>query len=347
MIQVGLLIPQEGPSGIWAPSCELNAVLAVAEINHMGGLLGHDLELIVVNAGQSARSAAEATADALDITGVDALVAMVPSYARGAVSRCIKGRVPFVYTPQFEGYESDPSVVTVGETAEELLRPGLFWLTENKAARRFYLIGNDYVWPRVTFAAARQMIKDMGGCVVGEKILPFGFDDYESVLTEIRSTHADVVLPYLLGYEAIVFNRAFAACGLAHSMLRFTSAIDETIVYAIGPESTENLYVTSAYFASLRSRNNDLFLEGYHTAFGDTPPPVNSFGQSCYEGIHCLAGLVRSAEALRVPDIRKGVGRAIQGRTARGFEAQAAAGGRHPIHFAAVEGCDFNVMQGF
>jgi urea transport system substrate-binding protein len=316
MIRIGLLIATEGLVGIWAPSCELSAILAVAEINNAGGLLGRDLELVVVNSGTTATSAAQAAADAVEIAGIDALVAMVPSYARAPVARRLKGRVPFVYTPQFEGHESDRSVVTVGETAEELLKPGIFWLTENKAARRFYLVGNDYVWPRATFAAARGIIRDMGGRVVGEKILPFGFDDYDSVLAEIRRSRADVVLPYLLGHETILFNRAFAESGLAHRMLRFTSAIDETILYAIGPESSDNLYVTSGYFAALRSRNNDRFLEDYHDAFGATPPPANGFGQSCYEGIHCLASLARSAGALRVADLRRNVGRAVQGRTA-------------------------------
>jgi urea transport system substrate-binding protein len=345
MIRIGLLIPYEGPTGIWAPSCELSAILAIAEINNAGGLLGRELELVVVDSGNTARSTVEAAADAVEVEAVDALVAMVPSYARAPVSRRLKGRVPFVYTPQFEGHESDESVVTVGETAEELLKPGLFWLTEHKAAKRFYLVGNDYVWPRATFAAARRIIRDMGGIVVGEKILPFGLTDYEAVLADIRGSRADVVLPYLLGHESIVFNRAFAESGLSRRMLRFTSAIDETILYGIGPESTENLYVTSAYFASLRSRNNDRFLADYHAAFGTTPPPANGFGQSCYEGIHCLAGLVRSAGALRVADLRRNVGRAVQGRTARGFETEAAAGAARPIHFATVDGCDFEIMQ--
>jgi len=103
---------------------------------------------------------------------------------------------------------------------------------------------------------------------------------------------------WLLGHEAVVFNRAFAAAGLASRILRFSTAIDETILYAIGETCTENLYVASAYFSSLRSRNNDAFLERYHSCFGDSPPPANGFGESLYEGVHCLAGLVAAASAV-------------------------------------------------
>jgi urea transport system substrate-binding protein len=345
MIRIGLLIAFEGPPGIWALSSELSAILAVAEINNTGGLLGRHVELVAINSGVTARSAAQAAADAVEIDGVDAIVAMVPSFARAPVAQRLNGRVPFVYTPQFEGHEADRSVVTVGETAEELLKPGIFWLSENKSAQRFFLVGTDYVWPRVTFAAARRIIRDMNGMVVGEKYLPFGHDDYDAALAEIRRSHADVVVPYLVGNDSITFHRAFAESGLAQQMLRFTSAVDETVLYGIGPENSENLYVTSAYFAALRSRNNDRFLENYHDAFGTTPPPASGFGQSCYEGIHCLAGLVRSAGALRVPELRRKVGRAVQGRTARGFESQVAAGAARPVHFAAVDGCDFRIVQ--
>ncbi|HWK48011.1 MAG TPA: substrate-binding domain-containing protein [Stellaceae bacterium] len=345
MTKIALLVAREGPAGIWAPSGEACAILAVAEINAAGGLLGQSVDLIVADAGATAATAAEAAAAVIEVDGADAVVAMLPSFARYPVSRALRGRAPYVYTPQFEGHESDPDVLTVGETADELLRPGIAWLTERKAASRYYLVGNDYIWPRVTFAAARGIIREMGGQVVGERLLPFGFTDYDQIFQEIRQARPDVVMPYLLGYEAMGFNRAFAEAGLARHMLRFTSAIDETILYALGANCTENLFVTSAYFSSLRSHNNAAFLERYHSLFGDTPPPSNGFGQSCYEGIHCLAGLVSATGALRPRDLRGRIGRAVQGRTARGFENLTVAGISRPIHLATADGHEFEMIE--
>jgi len=345
MIKIGLLTPRQGPAGIWSASAEASAILAVAEINVAGGLIGQELELVLADAGTTGRSAALAAADLVDIDEVDAIVALVPSYARRAISHAVAGRVPYIYTPQFEGHESDRGVVTVGETSKELLHPGIAWLANNKAVRRYYLVGNDYVWPRATFDEARHIIQSTGGIIVGETILPFGFDDYEPLLDKIRRAQPDVVMPYLLGYEAIGFNRAFAEASLARKILRFSSAIDETILYGLGADCTENLFVTSAYFSALRSRNNDAFLERYHSCFGETPPPMNGFGQSCYEGIHCLACLVASAGGLRPGDLRRGVGRAVQVRTARGFEARIVAGGSQPVHFAEVDGQEFRVRD--
>lgn len=331
--------------GIWAPSCEASAILAVAELNYNGGVLGRQLDLVVVNAGMTDASAAAAAATVAGIDRVDVVVAMVTSSARKLVARELHRRcVPFIYTPQFEGGALDPGVVAVGETAEDLLRPGLSWLADEKNASRFFLVGNDYVWPLQSMTRARHMICDMGCLVVGNAIVPFGVEDHEQLLRRISQARPHVVVSWLLGQEAVVFNRAFAAAGLSSRILRFSTAIDETILYAIGEACSADLYVASGYFSSLRSHNNAAFLERYHTYFGDTPPPINAFGESLYEGVHCVAGLVEAAGSLHPWDLRRKVGRAAQERTARGFKNQIVAGAAHPIHLAIAEGHDFRVI---
>ena len=343
-VKIGVLIPRTGPAGIWAPSCEASALLAACEANAAGGLKGRDIDLIVRDSGSTDRSAAEAASAITAIDEVDCVVAMVPSSARQPVRSAIRQRIPFVYTPQFEGAERYPDIITIGETARELLKPGIDWLVEEKRAQRFFLIGNDYIWPQRSMAQARRLIRDHGGEVVGDLEVPFGVEDHDAILSRIRRSRPDVVLTWLLGHEAIVFNRAFAASGLAAGTLRFSTSIDETILYGIGADATENLYVSSAYFSSLRSRNNDAFLEKYHQHFGTSPPPPNSFGESLYEGVHCLIGLGEAAGSLASADIVKKLGRSVQKRTARGFEANAATGNRHPIHIAAVDGIDFRII---
>ncbi|MCQ0988696.1 substrate-binding domain-containing protein [Jiella marina] len=345
MIRIGLLIAQSGASGIWAPSSEACARLAVEEINAYYGLLGNEVELTVIDAGQSPASAAEAIDLPIEFDEIDAVVGMVPSYQRASISRAIAGRVPFIYTPQFEGRERDRAIVTVGETSHELLEPGIDWLFEQKRATRYYLCGNDYVWPRQTLATARRIIAARGGEIVGERICPFGFEDYDSIFTEIRASRAEVVVPYFLGAEAVLFNRAFAETGLAATTLRFSSAIDETVLYGIGPDATENLYLSSGYFGSLDSRNNQGFLERYHSRFGETPPPANAFGQSCYEGIYCLLALAEAAGDLAVPAVVDRLGQTCQRKTARGSDAPNIAGQRQQIHLAAVDGLELRMIR--
>ncbi|MGJ4888691.1 substrate-binding domain-containing protein [Bradyrhizobium sp. HKCCYLR20261] len=343
-VRIGLIIPQCGSAGLWAPSAEACGRLAVNELNQAAGIRRRPVELVVIDAGTNGVSAGRAAAEAVEELAVDGLVGMLPSYARDPVAEAARGRVPFLYTPQFEGLAPDSDVMTTGETAGELLAPAIQWLSESKHARRFFLCGNDYIWPRSSLAIAKRLIARYGGIVTGEHYVPVGVHDFDAMLDRIKATRSDVVLPVFLGFDCIAFNRAFCEAGLSRHVLRFSSAFDETIIYGLDSSETENVFVASSYFASLRSRNNGAFLERYYTAYGDNPPPANGYGESCYEGIHALAALIERAESFDARDLRRVFGRTLQRRTARGNEAQPVVGGRHPIHLAELDGYDFAVV---
>jgi urea transport system substrate-binding protein len=115
--------------------------MAVHELNMQGGVQGRAIDLIVVDAEPTWRSAAESAGVCVDEEAVDAIVGMLPSYARSPVAFAIDGRTPFIYTPQYEGFEGDGRIVTTGETSTELLGPKLRWLADEKHARRSFLCG--------------------------------------------------------------------------------------------------------------------------------------------------------------------------------------------------------------
>lgn len=344
-IKIGLLVSETGPAGLWAPSAWACANLAASEINAGAGMLGRNVELLTIDAGPTGSTAALAARQAIDIDDVDAIIGMFPSYARHPVLNAIADAVPLIYTPQFEGLESHPNIVTTGETSSELLGPAIAWLMQTKNVSRFFLCGSDYIWPRSSFATAKRIIRDAGGIVTGESYLPLDHHDYEASFAAIRATRTDVVLPHFLGLDAVHFHRAFAAAGLASRALRLASAVDETVIYGLDEDETENMFVTSAYFSAIRSRNNGAFLERYHGCYGDNPPPANAYGQSCYEGLYCLAALADAAGTLKSRNLRAALGRARQLKSARGTEMAPIAGGRHPIHIARVDGFDISVMK--
>src|SRR3954471_17821872 len=65
VLSMALVIPLQGPAGIFGPSCESCAALAAQEINAEGGVLGRELNLVPVDGGRSPAEVA---------TEVDALV---------------------------------------------------------------------------------------------------------------------------------------------------------------------------------------------------------------------------------------------------------------------------------
>lgn len=345
--KIGLLIPRSGPAGIWSESCEASAMLAVAEINARGGILGRAIDLVIGDCGATAQAAAIETASLVELDEVSAIVGMHPSDIRQSVMATLRGRVPYIYTPQYEGGDIGSGALAIGDTAADLGRPGIAWLREHRGASRFFLLGNDYVWPRVSLPKIRSIVQSLGGSVVGERLLPFDTTDYEPTFDAIRRRRADTVIMLLLGLEGVRFHRAFVAAGLAGQVRRFALATDETVLYAIGPENVEGLLVASSYFSTVRSAANASFLESYHDCFGEAAPPPNAFGQSCYEGFHTLAAIANANGYIDARALHGRGARRTRVRTARRQLPAIEMGERHIVHLAAADDFDFRVVASY
>ncbi|WP_254020704.1 substrate-binding domain-containing protein [Mesorhizobium escarrei] len=343
-MKVGLLISRSGPAGLWGPSCDTGAMLAVAEINAAGGVLGRQVELVIADAGWSETEAIMAAGTLVDIDGVHAVVGMHPSNVRDAIRRRLAGSVPYVYTPQYEGGERNPYTVATGGTDDEMLGPGIAWLSEKRKARRFFLVGNDYVWPRRAHQCAREIVHAAGGKIVGEAFPSFGLGNHREILDQIRKARPDVVVMALLGSEAASFNRAFSKAGLAAGILRFGLAIDESVLYAIGAEHSENLYVALNYFSGVQSAANDRFLETYHDCFGEYAPPVNQACQSCYDGVNVVANLARSIGRWDAASLARSFRRPVARSAVRSTLLKTPMGPTLKVHLAAAEGIEFKIV---
>lgn len=309
------------------------AELAVAEINRAGGLRGRELRLITVDAGGNPEDVAEAAERLLADDAVDTVLGMHISAVRNALAPRVAGRVPYIYTPLYEGGESTPGVYAIGETPEDQLRPALGWATAQRGIARWALVGNDYVWPRASHAQARQFIAQSGGQVVDESYLPLGTEDFDLYLERLAGLNADGLLVSLVGQDAIAFNRAFGERGLHRRMLRLSMCIDENTLLGIGAENTANLFAASGYFTSLDTDCNHAFIERYRSRFGDRAPVPSALGQSVYEGFAFLnaASMAGPGRPVRIPGARGAV------YVNNGCKL-------NPIYLAEADGVEFRVL---
>lgn len=345
-LRIALLVPLSGPAGLWGPSCQVSATLAAREINSRRGLLGREVELVFMDAGGEPGAIADATLDLITEGGAEAVIGMHISAVRQALVSALRGRIPYVYTPVYEGGERSPNVFLTGETPALQLRPPIHWLSEYRNARRWYFIGNDYVWPRVSHRAARRYVTASGGTVVGEAYIPFGCEDYGAAIDLIRRTKPDTILLSMVGNDSISFNRAFGQSGLARHIRRLSAASEENTLLGIGVENAENLYFAAGYLACLGTPDNTAFLDRYYAAFGKHAPVPNTIGQSCYEGMRLYAEMVARAKST---DVRLLL-RASEGLSYRGTRGQVAVRQRHlrsDIYLAEADGIEFRVVEHF
>lgn len=345
VFRIALLIPMCGSAGIWAPSCISSAQVAVRELNRRDGILGREVQLIMIDSALEARTSVEHIVnDLIEAGAIDAIVGMHISAIRQRLSKVVRQRVPYIYTPLYEGGENTLGIFAIGETPQEQLRPAIEMLQAQFRPRSWALIGNDYVWPRSSHSYAKTKLKEMSVDLAYERYLPFGLRNMAHHVDEIDRSGAEAVLISLVGQDGVTFNRAFGAAGLDRRILRLSCALEENTLLACGPRNIKRLFSSSSYFGSLRTEANSAFKERYYNLHGDQGPVLNAIGQSTYEGVHFLAGLLAGPDAdWRGNSIQTGI--RVRYRSARSGHAGAAAPARAPIYLARADGMNFEVIK--
>lgn len=346
--RIALTIPMCGAAGLWAPSCIASAQLAVEQLNQGNGIGGRPLQLLMIDSAVETCTPIEELVDALIAQGsIDAIVGMHISAIRQRLSKVVQCRVPYIYTPLYEGGETTPGIFAIGETPPEQLGPAIERLQAIYRPRRWAMIGNDYVWPRTSHAYAREKLRALGADLVLERYLPFGLPDMQATVEAVAQARPDAVLLSLVGQDAVSFNRAFGTAGLDRRMIRLSCAVEENGLLACGAENLKRLFSSASYFGSLRTDSNAAFRERYHSLHGDRAPMLNALGQSTYEGIHYLAGLLelgadiwkRARPAASLPV------RHVSARRARDPRSPPEAGGTTPIYLARADGILFEILE--
>lgn len=299
-VKVAVMIPQSGPAGLFGPSAKACAELAAEVINARGGLLGQRIEVLFGDAGLAPAEASQAALRLWKGAGAAACIGMHDSAVRGALVGLFKAQLPYVYTPVYEGGECAKGTYLVGETPQQQLQPVIPWIAAERKPRKWYLIGNDYIWGRNTNAVAKGYIEKTGAQVVGDEYLPFTVDNFDASLARIRDSGADAVLASLVGGAAVGFNKAYASFGLTDKALRLGTMIEENTLAGIGPENARNLYASAGYFASLTTPAAVAFANAYGKRFGPQAPALSGLAESVYEGFLTLETIARKAGSLAV-----------------------------------------------
>lgn len=343
-VRVALVVPLQGPAGIFGPSCEAVAATALKLINETG-VLGQQMSIQVVDGGAPPGQIAAEVGRLIDAGRIDGVTGWHISAVRHALAPMIAGRVPYVYTSLYEGGEVRPGVFCSGETPARQIAPALRWLRDVCGVRTWFIVGDDYIWPRASVDVTKLFARRLDLRLAGTAYVPLGTRDFTGVLQRLRSSDAQGVLLYLVGQDAVEFNRTFARWALQDDLVRFSPLMEENMLMASGADSTRNLFVSASYFRSLATPSALDLSADYVAQHGPDAPPLNNAAESCYEGLMTLAALARHAGSLdvhRMLAVTDGVG--YDGP--RGAVSFVGNHLQQPVHLAVADGVDFDVLTG-
>ena len=172
--------------------------------------------------------------------------------------------------------------------------------------KKFFMIGSDYAWPRVTNEVTKPKLRELGGEVVGEVYIPFNTPQYESVLRDIRNSGADVIFHSLTGSDTVNFRKQLAAAGMNKDFTLWTVDDEEGVTSGLGPEVSAGTYVSFDYFMSINKPSNATFLEKFRAHAGDDAL-MDTVGVAMYNAGHMAAMALRKSGEVSTAALRKGL----------------------------------------
>jgi len=269
-VKVGILHSTTGTMAISETGSVQAEKLAIAQINEMGGVLGRKIEVIQEDGASDWPTFAEKARKLLVEDKVAAVFGCWTSASRKAVLPVFEQYNGMLYYPTFyEGLEQSKNVIYTGQEATQQILAGLDWVSKEKGAKSFFLIGSDYIWPRTSNKIARKHIEKNGQKVVGEEYFPLGHTQFNSVINKIKLTKPDVIYASVVGGSNVAFYKQLKAAGInLEKQTLMTISVTEDELLGIGGENIAGAYACMKYFQSLKNPNNEKFVAAFKKMWG-------------------------------------------------------------------------------
>ena len=280
-------------------------LLAIEQINAMGGVLGRKIEVIKEDGTSDWPTFAEKSRKLLVKDKVAAVFGCWTSASRKAVLPVFEKENGLLYYPTFyEGLEQSKNVIYTGQEATQQIIAGLDWVTKTKGAKTFFLIGSDYIWPRTSNKIARKHIENvLKGKVVGEEYYPLGHTNFRSLINKVKLAKPDVIYSIVVGGSNVSWFKQLKAADITGdkwTLLTISTTEDE--VKGIGGDSVVNFYSAMKYFQTLKNPNNEKFVAAFKAKYG-ADSVIGDVTQAAYLGPWLWKAAVEKAGSFDVDKV--------------------------------------------
>lgn len=269
-IVVGILHSQTGPMAISERSMIDAEVLALEQINASGGLLGRPVHWVIADGGSDWKTFAREAERLIREEKVSVIVGCWTSACRKGVLPVVEAADHLlIYPMAYEGMEQSPNIFYTGAAPNQQIIPAVQWCHDTLGARRFFLVGSDYIWPRCVNAIIKDQLVSLGAELVGEAYVPFGSTNVAATAAAIAAAKPDVILSAVPGDSALPLARAIRAAGLDPATTPMvTFAVGENELRGEAGAEMAGHYAAWNYFQSIDRPHNTAFVRAFQQRYG-------------------------------------------------------------------------------
>ncbi len=303
-IKVGILHSLTGTMAFSEKAVADATLLAIEELNESGGLLGRKVEAILVDCKSDWPSFAKEAERLITVEHVSVIFGCWTSASRKTVRPVFEKYNHLLFYPvQYEGLEESPNIIYTGAAPNQQIIPAVLWCFEN-LGKRFFLVGSDYIFPRVANEIIRDYTTAIGAEIVGEEYLLLGSRDVDGIIQKIKKAKPDVILNTVNGDSNVPFFERLKSEGVTPDVIPVMSfSIGENELRLLEPESMVGNYACWNYFQSIDNSVNKLFLNNFRKKYG-AEKVVNDPLEAAYISVHLWAQAVREAGMDDVNEVR-------------------------------------------
>lgn len=304
-IVVGILHSETGPMAVSEQSMIDAEVLALEEINAAGGLLGRPVRWEIADGASDWPTFAQEARRLIHDEQASVIFGCWTSASRKSVLPVVEQADHLlVYPMAYEGLESSPQVIYTGAAPNQQITPAVQWCHSTLNARRFFLVGSDYIWPHCVNAIINDQLAGLGAENVGEAYVPFGSTDLDQYVRDIAAAKPDVVLCTVVGDSALAFFKALRAAGIdPHETPVVTFAIAEDELRTVDHADMVGHYAVWNYFQSIDREENRKFVTAFKTRYGDDRVTSDVIS-AAYNSVKLWANAVRETGNTDVQQVR-------------------------------------------
>jgi urea transport system substrate-binding protein len=304
-IKVGILHSLSGTMAISETTLKDTMLFLIEQQNAKGGVLGKQLEPVVVDIASDWPLAAELARQLIEVDQVDAVFGCWTSVCRKSVLPVFEELNSLLFYPvQYEGEESQRNVFYTGASPNQQAIPAVDYLMseDGGSVERWVLAGTDYVYPQTTNKILEQYLLDKG--VAAEDIMinytPFGHSDWQTIVSDIKAFGSEgkktAVVSTINGDANVPFYRELGNQGIAAEDI-------PVVAFSVGEEELSGFDTTPLvghlaawnYFMSVETPENAEFIEAWQTFIGSEDRVTNDPMEAHLIGFNLWVAAVEAA----------------------------------------------------
>ena len=311
-IKVGVLHSLSGTMAISETTLKDTVLMMVEEQNKKGGLLGKQLEAVVVDPASNWPLFAEKARELLTKDEVDVIFDCWTSVSRKSVLPVIEELNGLMFYPvQYEGEESSKNVFYTGAAPNQQAIPAVDYLMNELGVKRWVLAGTDYVYPRTTNKILESYLKSKG--VADADIMinytPFGHSDWQSIVSDVKKFGSEgkktAVVSTINGDANVPFYKELGNQGISAEDIPVVAfSVGEEELSGIDTKPLVGHLAAWNYFQSVDNEANSAFIKQWK-AYTSEDRVTNDPMEATYIGFNMWVNAVQQAGTTEVDAVEQ------------------------------------------